>query len=51
MVIVEQLVEWKLAGGTEVLEENMSQRRFVHHKSHMTISGFEPRPPRWKSSD
>jgi hypothetical protein len=28
MVIVEQLVEWSLAGETEVLGENLSQRHF-----------------------
>jgi hypothetical protein len=36
MVTVEKLVEWKLAGKTEVLGENLPQRHFVHHKSHMT---------------
>jgi hypothetical protein len=35
-VIVEQLVEWRLWGETEVLRENLPQRHFVHHKSHMT---------------
>jgi hypothetical protein len=35
-MIVEQLVEWRLAGETEVLGENLLQRHFVHHKSHMT---------------
>jgi uncharacterized membrane protein len=50
-VIVEQLVEWRLAGETEVLGETLPQRYFVHHKSHMTRPGFEPGPPRWETSD
>jgi hypothetical protein len=35
MVIVEKLVEWRLAGETEVLGGNMPQLHFVHRKSHM----------------
>jgi hypothetical protein len=35
MVIVEKLVEWRLAGETEVVGENLPQRHFVHHKFHM----------------
>jgi hypothetical protein len=31
IMMMEKLVEW-LAGGTEVLEENLLQCRFVHHK-------------------
>jgi hypothetical protein len=50
-MIVEKLVEWRLAGETEVLGENPSQRHFVHHKSHMTKPGFEPGPPRWEAND
>jgi hypothetical protein len=42
-MIVEQLVEWRLAGETEVLGENLPRRHLVHHKSHMTRPGLEPR--------
>jgi hypothetical protein len=35
MMSVKQSVEWELAGETEVLGENLPQRHFVHHKSHM----------------
>jgi hypothetical protein len=47
MVIVEKLVEWRLAGETEVIGENLPQRHFVHPKSHMT----RPGPPRGEASD
>jgi hypothetical protein len=33
---MEHLVEWKLAGETEVLGENLPQFDVVHHKSRMT---------------
>jgi hypothetical protein len=32
---IEQLVEWELAGETEVLGENLSHCHFLHQKSHM----------------
>jgi hypothetical protein len=35
-MIVEKQIECRLAGETEVLGENLPQRHFVHHKSHMT---------------
>jgi hypothetical protein len=50
-VNVDQLVEWRLTGETEVLGENLPQRHFVHYKSHMTRSGLEPGPPEWEASD
>jgi hypothetical protein len=33
----------------ELLGENLSQLYFIHHKFHMTRSGLEPGPPRWKA--
>jgi hypothetical protein len=51
MVIVEKPMEWRLAGETEVLGENLPQRLFVHRKSHMTRPGFEAGSPRWEDSD
>jgi hypothetical protein len=50
MVIVEQLVEWRLVGETEALGENLHQSHFVHHKSHMTWPGLESGPPRWEAA-
>jgi hypothetical protein len=45
MMIMEQLVEWGLAGETEVLGESLPHCHCVHHKSHMTWPGIEPGPP------
>jgi hypothetical protein len=40
---LEQLVEWNLAGETEVLLENLPQRHFVHHKIPHDRLGLESR--------
>jgi hypothetical protein len=42
IMMMENLVEWRLAGETEVLGENLPQRHYVHHKSHLTRPGLEP---------
>jgi hypothetical protein len=42
MISVEHLVEWELAGETEVLGDNLPQCNFVHHKSHMTDLSSKP---------
>jgi hypothetical protein len=45
IVRMENLVESRLVGETEILEENLPQRHFVHHKSYLTKLGREPGPP------
>jgi hypothetical protein len=44
-------VEWRLAGETEVLGENLPQRHFVHHECQLTRPGLEAGPPQWEASD
>jgi hypothetical protein len=51
IMMMENLVEWILAGETEVLGENLPLRHLVHYKSHLTRPGLEPGPPRWEASD
>jgi hypothetical protein len=41
---MELLVEWELAGETEVLGENPPRCHFVQHKSQITWAGMEPVP-------
>jgi hypothetical protein len=41
----------KIGRGTEVLRENLPQRLFIQHKSHMPRPGFESGPSRWEASD
>jgi hypothetical protein len=41
-VIVEQLVEWRLAGETEVLGENLPQDHFVHQNPTWPDPGSNP---------
>jgi hypothetical protein len=42
---MEHLVEWEFVEETEVLEESFPSFNYVHHKSHITWSEIEPRPP------
>jgi hypothetical protein len=47
-MMMENLVE-RLARETDVLGENLPQRRFVHHKPHM-LPASEPGLLRWEAS-
>jgi hypothetical protein len=51
IMMMENLMEWRLTGETEVLVENPPQRHFVHYKFHFTRPEIESGPPRWEASD
>jgi hypothetical protein len=48
---MEEFVEWKLAGDTEVLRENLPQYHFFHHKSYVTWPEIWPESLRWETGD
>jgi hypothetical protein len=52
-MIVEKQMEYRLAGETEVLGENLSASAPLLSitKSHMTRPVFKPGPPRWEAGD
>jgi hypothetical protein len=41
----------RIGRANQVPGENLPQRYFVPHKSHMTGPGIEPEPPWWEASD
>jgi hypothetical protein len=47
----EQLVEWELAGETEVLGGDPPQFPFVHHKSQNIWPGIEPGSQSWETGE
>jgi hypothetical protein len=46
--MMENLVEWRFAGETEILGENLPQRHFVHNKSHLPDTDSNPGRHGWK---
>jgi hypothetical protein len=48
---VEQLVEWEVAGETEVPGEKLPKCHFIHHKSHMVWPEIEYESPLWEAGD
>jgi hypothetical protein len=50
-MIVESMMECRLAGETEVLGENLPQRHFCPSQNLTCPPGFEPGPPLWEAGD
>jgi hypothetical protein len=50
-MIVESMMECRLAGETEVVGENLPQRHFCPSQNPTYPTGFEPAPPRWEAGD
>jgi hypothetical protein len=50
-MIVESMMECRLAGETEVLGENLPQRHFCPSQNPKCPPGFDPGPPRWEAGD
>jgi hypothetical protein len=51
IVMMENLVEWRVSEETEVLGDNLPQRHLIHHKSHLARPEVETGPPRWEADD
>jgi hypothetical protein len=50
IVMMENLVEWRLAGETEVLGENLPQRHFFPPQIPLGRPWLEPGPTLWETS-
>jgi hypothetical protein len=50
-MIAKSMMEFRLAGETEVLGENLPQRHFCPSKNPTCPPGFEPGPPWWEAGD
>jgi hypothetical protein len=50
-MIVESIMECRLAGETEVLGENLPQSHLCPSQNPTCPPGFEPGPPRWEAGD
>jgi hypothetical protein len=50
-MIVESMMEYRLARETEFLGENLPQHHFCPSQKTTCPPGFEPGPPRWEAGD